>query len=1835
MDENQNKYYELIEKRRQLDNNIKQDFSKIQQHLIDSTSELKDNVLVGSPIRPEELKGYHAKKRAVSKYQDRIANNQKELDGVEKKIKNLNLPQSFLSTFSTDYNFMLTPVKLQVKFVVNKHIYKLKDKSSLFKVNSTSSTINNQLLSKIKEFGNEPYSGIVPVSRYVDNRSKKYPIKADKHELWIRIYPDAIHNVTHNEILSANEVNLAKGYHKEIYAIDSSDEIEKEQARLKAWKKVIQNIGITRALYIVTKCKPINESGFPEFEDTSATNERKRSWNKAPCAMGLPNRFIVRVFENNNGFHDYTCNPLPLDENKEPCLDIGLNPSAGSDSPPFEITDDGLEVDERLRWLTEFDAAVKVGMGIRIPLTPSQYKNGFDKIIVLGVRSEKDSLKNKQLIEKLLKNHCYKPEGLSFLPIGTPTNNTDDKRSASNIEQMSVEESFELLMGKSSSKSNIVDFLQYGTDAQRLTISLGLDNLCLRHAAFGNNTEISNAVALNRALSFGTLGYGIAKMFKNDFKGIAELNGALQIFNHFVLGRGSLPTIRIGNQPYGFLPVSRFSQLKLPQKDSALENNLVSEFTHELEGLWSSWKSQIYQLKKVSEDNANDNAFLSFLSTCATSKSLNYREWLNGNSASTANPQLDWFKSFNEGIERYKNARDPNYINLDAAATDQSFKRIENITEWTADTSKQNSRFKLKNYIHFFADQLNYKNFSSNLWIDMDEVKKLVNMDIGKEATESYNLPIGFQDGALHAPLLILYLRFTILRAYRFNSFEPDIIAQNMALNDLLGFDKEKSKDEQITENLSQYESAEIARVLKKTLWPSNIRVSEPIDIYATKVDEVNNMLIENFSLADNRVNNATNKRKLNDLSQNNTRVDWDTLLTDYYILNDIDAGLEHLKNVSNENLEQLFLEHLDILSYRMDSWFTGLTYYNLLKKNKDFKHDIGNSFSKRLASGRRGPLLSENKGLYYGAYGYVEEVGRNRHRDRKGNFSTTSSNEEVILKEISTEELGKIDQTYQKLTPIVPKKNQLKTGDLWIYLGSSNSDDDLGFYNRAAYRDKSLRLNPLINSKNQGFVPSPSLDHATTAAILRSGYQHQAQEKSGYFEADEIPFATNLSSRRVRTSLFYLEGLENGQELSHLIGYRFERAMKEAKIGLERYIPYFRRAFPNDIEKIDQDNVVKSDEKPNVDHVTNGIALIDEFKRSFGEDEFFLNVFEDKLATNYNDISFWRGIEFKKITFNDPAHKVRMKRIINEVRDELDGINDLLISEGIFQISRGNIDRAAAALKVMSGKGSFVMPQIQEMPRQGYPITHTVGILMDETKLTNTWGSDETPLSFACPQINCWLSRMLPSPYKIIVKVKWKKELESEEWFEKTIRLSNLELQPIDLIYMISDGGKGNTAGELLFRVENYLLELSEFKDLPKVGHHLQLVSEFMELNNNEYLLNELHPLIDSLYNILTKGRMLEPKDFTVLLKNKKDKDLKIFHDVDELNGLIEPNIKSLYKLYQQVEKYLRKVADLAGEPVKTQDLNALKNLLLQIARFRLADAIPLSDADLQNTTYLSQHLEGILKKLKKRKDAISHYSKELNLKEILEVVEGMFGRGVLILPALKNPDVKTFRESPNTTNYLDKENPFEVEEWIQSLAPVRPKMGLFQSWDQLTSSVLLNTPNKRIYQFPLRENPNDDYWFGMRFNKTDFSDNGNRNDVFSYLFYSLKDTPTIGNETYAIVIDQWLEQIPQSKRNMGIAMHYDQPSNEPPQNVLISVSSSETEYWDWEDLMGSISETFDLAKMRLLGSRNIPNEYRKYLPLLFAPEYPKSNEKNRPEIVSLIPRNSIPPEEVNKEVS
>src|SRR5262249_55499831 len=135
---------------------------------------------------------------------------------------------------------------------------------------------------------------------------------------------------------------------------------------------------------------------------------------------------------------------------------------------------------------------------------------------------------------------------------------------------------------------------------------------------------------------------------------------------------------------------------------------------------------------------------------------------------------------------------------------------------------------------------------------------------------------------------------------------------------------------------------------------------------------------------------------------------------------------------------------------------------------------------------------------------------------------------------------------------------------------------------------------NALSDPANAGYLQAPSLQQATTAAVLRSGYL--THNPPGVTPPADAPFAVDLSSRRARLAMWLLDGVRQGQPLAALLGYRFERSLQEA--GRGDLIDTIRRAAPYDPAVSTNGVPLDATESVRATDVADGVTLLERLQR-------------------------------------------------------------------------------------------------------------------------------------------------------------------------------------------------------------------------------------------------------------------------------------------------------------------------------------------------------------------------------------------------------------------------------------------------------------------------------------------------------------------------------------------------------------------------------------------------------------------------------------------------------------
>ena len=369
-------------------------------------------------------------------------------------------------------------------------------------------------------------------------------------ELWVRVYPDDVAVTTHESVLTAAEVERGRAYWTAFRAANSNAEAEAS-----AWRAVADRFGVNRAAWVAHETRPLNWDAATV--DASASLQfpepplvKADAWTVAPHSRVLPDRYVLLAWRGDELRINEVGNPI------DDVVVLGPSPIEDPDGGPSlarNVADKSILVGESFRWVREFDRAIAQGMGFRVPVSADDVARGFDRLLVLGLKASADASDAQGLVESLIDDHHYSHAGFEIVRQGTPTNNTDGNDSGYTRDIRASSET--TLAETGPALFTPTPDRAVARDGQRLADFLGTSYAPLLHASGAGNADHAEAVAMNRALYAGTLGYYVDHMINEviDERAVGVLR---RHFTDQVTGRGPLAAIRVGSQPYGILPTS-------------------------------------------------------------------------------------------------------------------------------------------------------------------------------------------------------------------------------------------------------------------------------------------------------------------------------------------------------------------------------------------------------------------------------------------------------------------------------------------------------------------------------------------------------------------------------------------------------------------------------------------------------------------------------------------------------------------------------------------------------------------------------------------------------------------------------------------------------------------------------------------------------------------------------------------------------------------------------------------------------------------------------------------------------------------------------------------------------------------------------------------------------------------------------------------------------------------------------------------------------------------------------------------------------------------------------
>ncbi|MET0333329.1 MAG: hypothetical protein ABW190_03585 [Rhizobacter sp.] len=398
-------------------------------------------------------------------------------------------------------------------------------------------------------------------------------------ELQVRVYPDKVHIDTHETSLTPDEREWGAHYWAQDWLAG-----EDETARTTAWSQLAGRFGAPRAAWIARVLTPVNAAqrsatATPKIpSDVAVVDDGENAaWRRAPLARLLPDRWMAVLQSNGEPVLAIAGKPV------QPGLAVGPDPKA-PEQPADNTTP---AVDDGMRWMIDFDLAEKAGMALRITVPAALLQAGLDSLLVFGVSAGADPQAAAADMAALLDAHHY-TDGFAFLPVGTPTNNTAERRSGQGADDPGDRLSYAAEIAADTSAFDAA------ANAPSLAAALGLPPQAaagLARVAAAAQTHGPDQRSMNSALWEAGWGNYLVNMvgFESTKLTPDDVAWARTHFVDHVRAFGPLAPLRCGRQPYGVLPVTSLDLWQPPAADADAtrhEGTLRSLLLGLRDGLW-------------------------------------------------------------------------------------------------------------------------------------------------------------------------------------------------------------------------------------------------------------------------------------------------------------------------------------------------------------------------------------------------------------------------------------------------------------------------------------------------------------------------------------------------------------------------------------------------------------------------------------------------------------------------------------------------------------------------------------------------------------------------------------------------------------------------------------------------------------------------------------------------------------------------------------------------------------------------------------------------------------------------------------------------------------------------------------------------------------------------------------------------------------------------------------------------------------------------------------------------------------------------------------------------
>ena len=653
---------------------------------------------------------------------------------------------------------------------------------------------------------------------------------------------------------------------------------------------------------------------------------------------------------------------------------------------------------------------------------------------------------------------------------------------------------------------------------------------------------------------------------------------------------------------------------------------------------------------------------------------------------------------------------------------------------------------------------------------------------------------------------------------------------------------------------------------------------------------------------------------------------------------------------------------------------------------------------------------------------------------------------------------------------------------------------------------------------RREGFVHTPSLAHATTAAVLRSGWH--ARGEGGAND----PLAVDLSSARMRDAAWCLDAVRQGADLGDVLGARFERALSSA--GLSVWIDPVRRAV-----------ITLTGGTPDpVAPVVDGLDLAAVWNHGAGS------------AALAAAMKFADGTPATGIT--------EIRDALRALDGSVDAMADAVLADATHALVQGNPVRAGASLSAIAdGSGAVPELDIVKTPEAGALVRTTVAMAANPGGAT-VWPPTRSPRALADPDAESIAQTLIGDPktlrVRIVVAAPDQAPREIPASLADVIVTPGFALGALDVLAMT--GGPGDIGSPLHRWITAWALQT--------LGPSSAAMATMLGADDDDTAADRLAAWRD----VLLRARPIETRDLPE----------GAVASPDAVVERARAALASYRQAIESVEALLPPATEADASPLHDPEPAGLSGVLRALARFGHVDVLAhgLDGSARQRLAWTT--VRGGRGRLATASAALEAAAPDRagdeRLRAARRVLTTLFGPAVpgcaAVTPAA--PLIGMFVRSKER----QAASPLSPRDWLDAIGRARPPLGRLAEALMVDQMTGVPAPATHLAQWPDHAG---EPWCAAGVPR----DDRQRTSLLLLAPHADWRLDATRRSLSGLVVDEVVDRIPARRRDTGLALEIESPNAEAPQAMLLATCPP-GRTWNADLLLETVRDTIDWAKSR-----------------------------------------------------